>query len=132
MPGQFAGGATLTLGVDLIAELTNIGGPSMSADAIDVSSHDSPSKFREFVAGMKDAGEISIEGNLISAVQGNLVLANLTSGEAVVVLITFAAAADPATFTGSGFVTAYEPSTPFDEKLSFTATLKLTGLPILA
>ena len=130
MPGQFASQTTLTLGVDLIAELTNIGGPSMSADSIDISSHDSADHYREFVAGMKDAGEITVEGNLISAVQGNLMLANLTSGAEVVVLITFPS--DPATFTGAGFVTAYEPAAPFEDKLSFTATFKLTGKPELA
>ena len=129
--GKFANGATLTLGSDLIAELTSITGPSMAVDAIDVTSHDSADKYREFVAGLKDAGEISVEGNLITAVQGNLLVANITSGAEVAVIINFGPA-DPATFTCQGFVTAFEPDSPHDDKLSFSATFKIMGKPILA
>jgi len=128
--GKFAHGATLTLGSDLIAELTNITGPSMAVDPIDVTSHDSADKYREFVAGLKDGGEISVEGNFISAVQGNLLVANITSGETVAIIIDFGT--DPNTFTCQGCCTGYEPSSPYDDKLSFTASFKITGKPVLA
>jgi predicted secreted protein len=131
--GKFAHGTTLRLGSDLIAELSSVTGPSMSVDPIDVTSHDSVGKFREFVAGLKDGGEITAEGNLISAVQGNKLTANIASGATVAIIITFGAGVvDPATFTCQGFVTAFEPSMPDDDKLSFSATFKLTGKPLLA
>jgi len=129
--GQAAYGATLKLGANLIAELTSITGPSLSVDEIDVSSHDSIDGFKEFVAGMKDPGEISVEGNLISAAQGNYILANITSGETVAIVIAFGTA-DPATFTCQGFATAFETDSPFEDKLSFSATFKITGKPVLA
>jgi predicted secreted protein len=128
--GVFAHGTTLTLGSDLIAELTNVSGPTIAVDTIDVTSHDSADKFREFVAGLKDGGEISVEGNLITAVQGNLILTNVASGDEEDVIITFGDG--PATFTCKGFATAFEPGAPHDDKLSFSATFKITGKPVLA
>ena len=128
--GVFANGATLTLGSDLIAELTSITGPSMAVDPIDVTSHDSADKYRQFVAGLKDAGEITVEGNLISAVQGNYLVANITSGAEEDVIIAFGAG--PATFTCKGFCTGFEPDAPHDDKLSFSASFKITGKPTLA
>jgi len=111
--------------------LTNVSGPTIAVDPIDVTSHDSADKFREFVAGLKDGGEISVEGNLISAAQGNYILANITSGETVAIVIAFGTA-DPAAFTCQGFATAFEPGAPHDDKLSFSATFKITGKPTLA
>ena len=128
--GVFANGATLTLGSDLIAELTSITGPSMAVDPIDVTSHDSADKYRQFVAGLKDAGEITVEGNLISAVQGNYLVANITSGAEEDVIIAFADG--PATFTCKGFCTGFKPDAPHDNKLSFSASFKITGKPTLA
>ncbi len=130
MAGVFANGTTLTLGTNLIAELTNVSGPTIAVDPIDVTSHDSADKFREFVAGLKDGGEISVEGNLVSAAQGNYLLTNVASGDIEDIVITFGDG--PATFTGEGFVTAFEPSAPHDDKLSFSATFKITGKPVLA
>jgi len=129
MGGQFAHGTTLTLGSSTVAELTNISGPSVSVDPIDVTSHDTSDKFREFVAGLKDGGEISVEGNLISSTQGNVILSNIASGSVVAVVITFPSGI---TFTAQGFATGFEPGAPHDDKLSFTATIKITGKPVLA
>lgn len=129
MSGQFAHGTTLSLGGSLVAELTNITGPSISVDPIDVTSHDTADKFREFVAGLKDGGEISVEGNLVSTTQGNVILNNIASGDVVAVVITFP---DGITFTCQGFATGFEPGAPHDDKLSFTATIKVTGKPVLA
>lgn len=129
MGGKFAHGTTLSLGGSLVAELTNVGGPSVSVDPIDVTSHDSADKFREFVAGLKDGGEISVEGNLVSSAQGNVILDNIVSGTVVAVVITFPSSI---TFTAQGFATGFEPGAPHDDKLSFSATIKITGKPVLA
>jgi hypothetical protein len=53
-------GTTLKKGATAIAELISIGGPTISADTIEATSHDSPDGYREFLQGLRDAGEITI------------------------------------------------------------------------
>ena len=48
-----------------VAGLTSIGGLELSADSIDVTTLDSTGGYREFIAGFKDAGEVSVEGFFI-------------------------------------------------------------------
>lgn len=42
-----------------IAELQDITGPGKVRETIDVTTHDSPNGYREFIGGLKDGGEVS-------------------------------------------------------------------------
>ena len=123
-------------GVDL-AELTNISGPTESMAAIDVSSHDSVDAYREFVAGLRDGGEISIEGNLITTdATGQIAMhTDFQAGELKAWIIKapgwIVSSHEYPQIDGNGFVTAFEPSFPMDDKMSFTATIKVSGKPTL-
>ena len=44
-----------------IAGVRDISGPGLSADTIDVTTHDSPGAVREFIKSLIDAGEISFD-----------------------------------------------------------------------
>jgi predicted secreted protein len=46
-----------------IGEATNISGPGMSRETIDVTSHDSPNRFMEWVGGLVDGGEVTFTVN---------------------------------------------------------------------
>ena len=46
-----------------IAEINSISGPSMTREQIDVTSLDSTGGYREFIAGFRDAGTISLSVN---------------------------------------------------------------------
>jgi predicted secreted protein len=48
-----------------IAELKTISGPSLSADAIDVTVHNTPTPFRRFIAGLLDGGEVNFDIHFI-------------------------------------------------------------------
>ncbi len=52
---------------DRIAEVTNIAGPTMSRELIDVTSLDSTGGYREFIAGFRDAGTIVLSMNFTRA-----------------------------------------------------------------
>ena len=132
MAGYSGFGTTLSIGGTPVAELTNISGPTVSADTIDVSSHGSADAYREFVAGLIDGGEVSMEGNLTTAVAGNVIMTALNNRIAVAVVITFPAAAGVATWTFNGIVTGFETEAPHDDKLGFSASIKVTGQPTLA
>jgi len=120
-------GTTLKKGEVAIAELTSIGGPTISADTLDVTSHDSPDGYREFLQGLRDAGEISIEGNFIPGNAGQKALkTDMDDGSSDSYTVTFPTAMGT-TWEFSAIITAFETSAPFDDKASFTATLKITG-----
>src|SRR5687768_227094 len=48
---------------EVIANVTNISGPSRSRETIDVTAHDSPDQYMEFIGGLKDGGEVSLDIN---------------------------------------------------------------------
>ena len=48
---------------DNIAEITNINGPSMSRDLIEVTNLNTTGGFREFIAGFRDGGTIVVSMN---------------------------------------------------------------------
>ena len=124
-------GTTLKKGATAIAELTNIGGPSLSAATIEATSHDSDDGYREFLQGLRDGGDISIEGNFIPGNAGQVALTtDLNDGSLDAYTITFPAVM-ATTWTFNAIVTAFECSAPFDDKASFTATLKVSGKPSL-
>ena len=119
---------------DYIGEITNIGGPTLSVDTVDVTSHNSTDAFREYVAGIIDGGDISLEGNVISAAAANSLI-GLSEGRAVVTFrIKF-----PLSSAGStgrdwlfcGVSNSFETDAPHDGKMGFTAGIKLTGKPAL-
>ncbi len=125
-------GTKLFIGGYEVAELQTISGPSMSADAIDATSHDSPNEFREFIAGVKDGGEISIEGNLVASdANGQVVLEGdvADGGNALYHIILPSAEAE---WLFNGYATAWNNTAPFDDKLGFSATIKVTGKPVLS
>jgi len=112
----------------VVGELTNIGGPGMSADTIDVTSHSSADGYREFIQGIKDGGEISMEGNFIKADVGQVaLLASFNSGVAAEFNIVFLDSSD---WTFTAIVTGVECSAPYDDKIGFSATMKISGKPV--
>ena len=131
---KLAFGTTLMKGAVPIAELTNIPGPSLSAGTIDATSHDSlatANGYREFIQGVRDGGDISIEGNFIPGNPGQAALkTDFDAGTLDAYTITFPVVM-ATTWTFKAIVTALETSSPYDDKASFTATLKVSGKPSL-
>lgn len=124
-------GAVLTWNSQPIAEIINISGPKITIETKDVTSHSSPSSFKEFIPGLADGGEVSIEGNFIPGdTNGQIAFINdavaRMARTAVITLPT--AAATSWTFTG--IITSLEFTAPHDDKLGFSATIKITGVPV--
>ena len=131
--GKGAGGPPLVY-TD-IAELTSIEVPAVETDIIDVTHHQSPGGFKEYVLGLRDGGEVTIEGNYLPADptqdgSTGLIKDNL-DGTLSPYQVTFP---DPGAtkWTFDAYVRSFVPRAPHDGKLSFRATLKVTGQPVLA
>lgn len=134
MAGKFAHGTKFSVTVDsafvAVADLTSITGVDISVDEIDVTSHDSVDGFREFEPGLADAGSVSIEGNLTNVTSQSNLYDLLLSKSKVAMKIEFPASL--ATWTFTGFVTSFSTEGPMDDKATFSATIKVTGKPVLA
>ena len=112
-----------------VLEVTSISGPSETMSPIDVTSHDSDSGFREFVAGLHDGGEITVEGMCIVGDTTGQVAMH-TDFQATTVKaweIRFPSYASAPVITGNGYVIAWSWGFPFDGPITFTATIKITG-----
>ena len=109
-------------------EITNISGPGISVDEVEITNHNSADDFKEFVAGLIDGGEFSVEGNLTSAIVTGL-YADLLARTSKSYTITFP---NGMTWTFTGYPKSFETDSPVDGKLGFSATFRVTGKPVLA
>ena len=110
---------------EVIASLTSISGPGIKRETIDVTAHDSPNGWMEFLGGLKDGGEVSFDMNRRPSVHDVLV-ADFEDDEPRSYRVEWRSGA---AWTFDGILTSYEPDSPYDDKLSCAATLKVTGQP---
>ncbi|WP_326659628.1 phage tail tube protein [Streptomyces sp. NBC_00385] len=137
MPGYDGFGAALKRGdgaepevFAAIANATNISGPGLSRDTVDVSSHDSPDKHREFVGSLVDPGEVTVDVNYDPAQHDELV-ADLTEEDPGNYQLVFPTT-PPVTWAFAAVMTGFEPSAPFDDKLTASITYKVSGKPTIS
>lgn len=137
MAGVDARGTTLSRGqgdidpgpetFDPIANITSLTPSGITRDILDVTAHDSPNGYREFLGGLKDPGEISFDVNYDPSEHDTLV-EDFEVLDPINYEISFPDGtvwAMPATITG------FEPDAPFDDKLTASITLKVTGKPTI-
>ena len=110
-----------------IANLTSIGEIGVESEEIDATDHDSPDNYKEFIAGSKDAGEVSLAGNIKdeSNVEKMLALAESQSMEEWEV-----AYPSGAKWSFKGFVKSFKDGekTP-DGLATFSASIRISGKP---
>lgn len=120
-------GTTITLGhtndpFDVTAELTSIEWSGWSAESVETS-HMGTSNGRTFISGdLYDAGELTFEGHF----DPTEALPKWT--EVGTVSITFAGNGTPNIWAVGGFITEYSCSSPLEDKMTFSATLKCTAI----
>lgn len=128
---QRGDGATPTENFTTVGEVTNLSGPGMSRDIIDVTHMETADAYREYIAGLADAGEITVEVNYIP---GNASQENLIDDFEQRVKRNFKIVFP---FTGNpewaftGVLTGFEADTPIDDKISATFTIKITEKPTI-
>ncbi len=133
-----------------IGNVISITGPTQTRDAIEKSTMDSTSKFREFIPGMLDAGEITFDVNYDGSASGDAVFLGgtnastgllKTNNTALIYTIGFYDGTDTtavaniyshSTWQSKGLMTALGHGIPFDDKIIQSVALKLTGVPTYA
>lgn len=111
-----------------IGNVTNVSGPEIERETYDVTAHDSVDGWREFVGGLKDAGEVSVEVNFDVAEHGVLVQ-DFEDTEARNYEIVFPLGQGKWAF--KAFLTGLSAESPVDDKQSGELTFKVTGKPVL-
>ncbi len=108
-----------------IGELISITIGGLTVDMIEVSNMDSPDAYKEFIAGMIDAGEITFSGNYLKTTF-NALKTSADGRTAEDWTVTFP---DSASWKGSGYVSGISGTSPNDDKITADITIKLTGKP---
>lgn len=125
-------GTKIKIGSNFIAELTSISGLDISAETIDVTNLDHVDGWRRFIGGMKDGGEVSISGYFNSSdTNGQVAMYNnLDSGTEIAYTILFPASLG-ASWDFNGIVTKFTTGAELEDKVSFEASIKVSGKPNL-
>lgn len=113
-----------------VGSMTNLSGPGTSREEIDVTTHDSPDGWREFIFGLKDGGEVSADINY-DPVMHDPLQEDYEYSDPRRYRVTFP---DPAatTWTFQAGLTGFEPEAPHDDKLAASLTWKVSGKPTLS
>lgn len=118
-----------TTGWAEIPELTSVAVPATTQDYVDVTSLDSAGGFREYIPGLKDAGQLSLNANYTH--DGYQALsAYQTSGDMAYFRVTLAPAPDQSTgdvFTFAGYVTLSVDAGDVAGKVGMTINLRISG-----
>ncbi|WP_432135875.1 phage tail tube protein [Streptomyces sp. bgisy154] len=115
----------------LIANVGDIDGPSRARNAIEVTAHDSPDAYREFVKGLKDGGEVSATINFDpgdsshQALDGDFEEKDLRAYQ----LIALPGDPDELTVQFNALITDLSDTYPVDDKMERSVTFKISGKP---
>lgn len=116
----------------ILAEVTSITPPSISRDTVDATHELSPGAWREFIAGLKDGGDVSLDLNFVAGGTAAASLMTELNNDGPAALanrqILFP---DGSYFQFGGILTKFEPDAPLDKQMSAKVTFKVTGQPSL-
>lgn len=126
---ESATGTTFTWNSVAIDEVNTVGDLDLTSDDIDVTHYGSDDQYKEYIAGMKDGGEVTITGNLISGDSGQAsLISDFNAGTKRTGLITLPNG-DASTWSFTAYVKSFKHMMPINDKLGFEAVLKISGKP---
>jgi predicted secreted protein len=132
---QQGDGGTPTESFTTVAQVSNISGPGLSMDALDVTHHSSTAGWREFIGGLMDGGEVTVDifyDPVAGTHDGSTGLIKDMEDRTVRNFQLVFPDAGTTTWSFAALVTGFEPSAPIDGSLTASVTLKLSGQPTLA
>lgn len=118
-------GATLsgaTFGT--VGQITKLSLPGIDAGEIDVTTMDSVEKWKEFIASLKDAGELSVDVLYTDSQYGALLDAIGGDNEDWTITLP-----DGATFVCAGFLKSVGGEVPMDGAIANALGIRLSGKP---
>lgn len=125
---QRGDGVTPTEGFVAIANVTSVSGPEIERETYDVTAHDSADGWREFVGGLKDGGEVSLEVNYDPREHDTL-MADFEDDAPRNYKLVFPQALGE--WALKLILTGFSQEAPVDDKLSAELTFKVSGKPVV-
>lgn len=118
---------------ELIANVSNLSGPSRERESIDVTAHNSADKYREFVKGLKNGGEVTVTINY------DPTLTDTASIEADFEeednrnyrIVLLPGEDDEWTWDFEGLITGLSDEFPIDDRMEREMTIQISGKPVL-
>ena len=117
-----------------IAEVSNISGPSLSLEMIEVTNHSSTAGWKERIGGLLDGGEVSFDVNFIPTNATQSYSAGLVKDMVGRTKRNFKIVfpdGSTTTWTFAAFVSKFQPKAPVNGQLSASVSLMITGQPTL-
>jgi predicted secreted protein len=117
----------------VVANVSDLSGPDRSREAIEVTAHDSPNQYREFVKGLKDGGEVGVTINYDpgdtthSALDADFEEKGLRDYQVVIL----PGDANEHTWEFTALITGISDAFPVDDKMEREVTVKISGMPTL-
>lgn len=116
--------------LDTVAYVRNIDAPSLALDALETTEHASSGGNTTAVAGVADAGEMTLGIAWDpSEASHDLLLDLLIARTSTLVQLVWP---DTVTDTYVALVTGFEPRAPFDELLTADVRMRMSGKPLIA
>ena len=121
--GMAALGTVVTWHSVEVKECDNVDFSGSTGEEIDITNHNSPDQYKEFVMGLLDGGTITCSGNKVTDTGQALVITDhYASG-----LWTWSVAFPDGTFAGSGYIKSFSVGAPVAGKLSWSFVIRITG-----
>jgi predicted secreted protein len=111
-----------------IANITSFKGPGIKRGTDDVTAHDSPNRYRQFIGTLVDAGEITIDINYDPAVH-NALVSDFEDIVARDYRLIYPLASSQ--WQIKAFLVEFENTAPTDGKMTATSKFKITGKPVV-
>jgi predicted secreted protein len=129
------GDGALSESFTTIAEVKSIDGPQFDTDDVDVTTHDTSDGFHEYIAGLKEGGELGFDINFVpnhathSLATGLLGRYMEDGDKRHNFQVVFP---DTTTWTIPGYVKSFSIGAPVDDVLSASVSIKVSSRPTLA
>ena len=109
-----------------VGELTEFSPPSLTRDTVDATHSRSPDRFKEYIGAMIDAGELSFTIQYADPSKLDVLIADMRSKAPVPYRYQWP---NGVQWDFPGLITAIEPDTSNEEKMTAAITVKLSGKP---
>lgn len=111
-----------------LAEVTSVTLPNEQVAEVEVTHYESPNRTREFIPGLNDAGEITIEINWIpGSATDDLIAAAKADAKVRTMRIVTPPDDTSQMYTFPGFVRGFEPAAPIDGRMTASITIRVAG-----
>ena len=130
---RWAHGTVLRKGMVEIGEISNINGLDLDSDEIDVTHLQSPGGYEEVIQSIRRTGVVTLEGNFVPGDAGQAALMEDYLNRTIAAYtIDFSGAGIAAEWNFTAFVKKpVATEAPHDDKVPFSAELRVTGQPSL-